>query len=172
MGDFTAAFIRRDRILFSLINQKLRMRFFDRWFGMLTNLGSTEFSILITSLFLYIQPETGERLATNLLISQIIIHALKRIINRPRPYEIMECNISFSPPECIYSFPSGHSGASLSIALVLSAALPALSPLLLFLAFLVSFSRIYLGYHFASDVTAGLLISYLTFLFFPHWILF
>jgi len=172
MTDFAAAFIRRDRTLFSLINQKLRFRVFDSYFGAITNLGSTEFIILITCILLYIQPADGERMAANLLVSQIIIHALKRIINRPRPYEIMECNLTSNPPECVYSFPSGHSGASLSTALVLSAAFPDLFAIVFFLAFSVSFSRIYLGYHFASDVVAGLLISYLTFHFFPISILF
>lgn len=172
MADFAAAFIRRDKTLFSLINQKLHFRLFDSYFGFVTNLGSTEFIILITCLFLYIKPATGEQLAANLLVSQIIIHALKRMINRPRPYEIMECNLTKNRPECIYSFPSGHSGAALSTALVLSAAFPVLSPLLIFLTFSISFSRIYLGYHFASDVAAGLLISYLTFQFFPVAILF
>ncbi len=172
MSDFAAAFIRRDRTLFSLINQKLRFRYFDIYFGLVTNLGSTKFIILIACLLLYIQPATGEQLAANLLVSQIIIHALKRIINRPRPYEIMDCNLTKSPPECIYSFPSGHSGASLSTSLVLAAAFPGLSLILIFLTFSVCLSRIYLGYHFASDVAAGLLISYLTFQFFPVSILF
>lgn len=167
MTNFAAAFLENDRILFTLINSRLHCRLLDRYFGMITKLGSTPFIIMVASIALYKLPSIGERLAINLIVSQLIIHAFKRIINRSRPYEIMECNLVYKPPQCIYSFPSGHSGASFSTALVLSANFPALLPILYVLVFSVSFSRIYLGFHYVSDVVAGLAISYLTFLFLP-----
>jgi membrane-associated phospholipid phosphatase len=55
---------------------------------------------------------------------------------------------------------------------VLSSSFPYLYPLLFALVFLVSFSRTYLGFHFVSDVLAGLIISYLTFMFLPISLIF
>ena len=167
MSNFAAAFLRNDRMLFTLINRRLHCRILDRYFGAITKLGSTPFIIMVASIVLYKLPSIGDRLAVNLIVSQLIIHAFKRIINRSRPYEIMDCNLIYKPPQCIYSFPSGHSGASFSTALVLSVEFPALLPILYAVVFSVSFSRIYLGFHYVSDVVAGLAISYFTFLFLP-----
>jgi membrane-associated phospholipid phosphatase len=60
----------------------------------------------------------------------------------------------------------------MSAALVLSISFPYLAPLLFSLVFIISFSRTYLGFHFVSDVLAGLLIAYLTFVFLPSSFLF
>ena len=81
-------------------------------------------------------------------ISYLCIHILKLLIQRPRP-EILPLLQATS-----FSFPSGH-------AAVVFAALPFLnSPYWLIFAVLVSFSRIYLGVHYLSDVLFGALIGY------------
>jgi undecaprenyl-diphosphatase len=72
----------------------------------------------------------------------------------------LEWAIAVNPPKCKYSLPSGHSGLALSLGLVLSSFFPELKILLLALAIIVGFSRIYLGYHYPSDVLIGFLISY------------
>ncbi len=172
MAAFATAFSKGDRVLFGLINSRLHCKALDYCFGGITHLGSTAFVILVIVLLACLSPIVGEALVLNLFVSQLIIHSCKRIINRPRPYRTMECNLAYAPPQCVFSFPSGHSGAAFSSALVLSAFFPLWGPALAALAMLIAFSRIYLGYHFVSDVGAGALIAWLTFNYFPFQIIF
>src|SRR6266513_150455 len=62
------------------------------------------------------------------------------------------------PPDK-FSFPSGHTMTTFSIALVVSYFYPSLEGALFFLALSIAVSRIVLGMHFLSDVLAGVLMG-------------
>jgi undecaprenyl-diphosphatase len=57
------------------------------------------------------------------------------------------------------SFPSGHSAAAVAFATGACSELPALSLVLVPLAGLVAYSRVYTGVHYPSDVAAGAAIG-------------
>lgn len=93
------------------------------------------------------------------LAGVFVFKALKKLSQRPRPCQIEpHCWSKVLPPDR-FSFPSGHTMAAFSIALVLSYFYPSLETPLFFLAVSIAVSRIVLGMHFLSDVLAGMLIG-------------
>ena len=102
-------------------------------------------------------------LVLNVIISTIFNVVIKNIMMVPRP------NILRLAEETGYSFPSGHSMASVAfygfiIYLILSSNINkylkvVISSLLVILIIVIGFSRVYLGVHNASDVIAGHAIS-------------
>ncbi len=157
-----------DQRIISMINQKCKCRALDYIMNGLTRMGSVMVAILVPIALMlsdndYLEA-TGCNLAIVLIISQIIVHSLKWLISRPRPFTIPDIKISWHPPVTGFSFPSGHSSAALAVALSLSHFMSALTIPLLLLAILVGFSRIYLGVHYPSDVLAGCILSLTVFL--------
>lgn len=102
-------------------------------------------------------------LVLNVIISTIFNVVIKNIMMVPRP------NILRLAEETGYSFPSGHSMASVAfygfiIYLILSSNINkylkvVISSLLVILIIVIGLSRVYLGVHNASDVIAGHAIS-------------
>ncbi|MBI4684737.1 MAG: glycosyltransferase family 39 protein [Nitrospirae bacterium] len=93
-------------------------------------------------------------------LSDWVSNTLKHLIERPRPCYISDgvrllvgCGNSFS-------MPSNHAANASAIILALSyKSKKWLRLLLILIALLVGFSRIYVGVHYVSDVIAGLLIG-------------
>ena len=150
----------KDLNFFYFLNRRLHHTALTAFMVTLTQLGSTLFSIIISLVFMFYNRKVGFLLAANLVTSQILIQLLKRMVNRPRPYKTLDWVIAKKPPRCVYSFPSGHSGSALSIALSVSAFFPGLKTALFCLALLVGISRICLGFHYPTDVTVGFLIPF------------
>jgi membrane-associated phospholipid phosphatase len=99
-------------------------------------------------------------LATGSLTAELALQLLKLALHRPRPPVFF----GLSPAET-YSFPSGHVFVSTVFYGLLAGILMSLesSPrkrvwiaaIALLLVLLIGFSRVYLGYHYPSDVLGG-----------------
>lgn len=127
--------------------------------------GSAFCLILVSflSFFIFKNKKTSIFVWINLISITILNQVLKFILHRPRPtdFRIIE--------ESGYSFPSGHSMASMAFyGFLIYLIYKKINNkylkwgLICFLSILILFigiSRIYLGVHYTSDVLAGFLIS-------------
>lgn len=138
---------------------KYRSIYLDIFFSTIT---SVVFVILamyvVPSIALYNKKRNGITLLSAALALSILLSAVIKItFLRERPnmetgYEI------FSVID--YSFPSMHSMIVFSLLPILISDLKKQKIMWIFLAFMIAFSRIYLHFHFLSDVVAGSLIGY------------
>jgi undecaprenyl-diphosphatase len=127
----------------------------------ITHLGGTGPALLAAGLPLLAccaLHEAAKLALATLIVSHLLVQVVKRTVVRGRPARIERCVSLVREPDA-FSFPSGHSAASMSVALVYGAAFPMWAAPLLLMAVLVGFSRIRLGVHYPSDVLVGQLIA-------------
>lgn len=154
---------RMDNWIFRSINSRFRCSLLDKLMPRLTFLGGATASVITCILLLIISYQVnglGKSSFYALAGSHLIVQIVKRFITRPRPYLVMEgVNLWEDLILKDYSFPSGHTTASFSLATVIGIYYPVVAPFVLLLAWLVGVSRIYLGLHYPSDVFIGSVIG-------------
>ncbi|MBI5404189.1 MAG: phosphatase PAP2 family protein [Ignavibacteriae bacterium] len=97
-------------------------------------------------------------------LSAGITFGLKNIFKRDRPFKTLS-NVHYDKSRFLldrYSFPSGHSAISFSMATSLTLRYPdepVLISVVYFYSTVIALGRIYLGVHYPSDVLAGMLIG-------------
>ena len=93
----------------------------------------------------------------NLLVSNFLI---KNLVARTRPFNTVFGLESIIGKIGEYSFPSGHASNSFTAAVVIFMLMPKKFGIpALILATLISFSRMYVGVHYPTDVLAGAFIG-------------
>ena len=98
--------------------------------------------------------------------SGILVNALKFVFGRTRPGALFDRGVvEFLGPtfdSAIRSFPSGHAATVGAVATLAWMLWPRWRALALAFALAVGTSRLLVGYHFASDVIAGLLVGWIS----------
>lgn len=126
---------------------------------LITQLGGARFTIAISIFMIFIGRGETRLIATkgavSLAISFILGFLLKKVLSRPRPYVAMADTNAIDKIWRDYSFPSGHTTASFSLAINYAMFYTQFAIPLALVAILVGISRIYLGHHYPSDILAG-----------------
>lgn len=142
---------------------------------LLNNLGSYVsymglifFGFIIAVVLYLFDEKKGKNVAIKLIIAllltYVVVQSLKYLIMRPRPYTQLSTLIVLAT-EVDYSFPSGHTAMSTTLAYVLGDNYGYMK-FFMVIPLLVGLSRLYLGVHYPSDVIGGflcgLIIAYLS----------
>ncbi|RME15703.1 MAG: phosphatase PAP2 family protein, partial [Bdellovibrio sp.] len=154
-----------DQSLFKWINQKGAFSLGDSFFPFLTNILHVP-STLGTLLLLLILWAIWKRQKALPYIAALFLsvgvtdlfsfRVIKQIFYRPRPYLTQPqtvVRVPYAPKSS--SFPSNHAANTAALATILSWAFPQGRVFFWMIAFLMGYSRIYVGVHYPSDVLAG-----------------
>lgn len=157
MLDFLQAL---DGNILLFIQEHVRQPWMDGFWKAITHLGDGGFLWIAAAVALLLWKDTrkaGISASFALVIGALITNvALKNIVARIRPYEVVEGLMRIIERQHDFSFPSGHTCASFAAAFALYKTLPRRWGIAcLVLAALISLSRLYVGVHYPSDVLGG-----------------
>lgn len=159
MKRFWDVFGKTDLQLFLTVHKR-QNNWKNKLFLFLSILGGMQFQVAFSLLLLAFPAtrSTGLKYGMIQLIVTIIVQLLKRTVSRMRPYNRLK-DIQPLRREKDHSFPSGHTAAIFSTAVIMNAYLPGAAALFYSLAMLVGYSRVYIGVHYPSDVLAGSIVG-------------
>ena len=89
----------------------------------------------------------------------VLVSALRRIINRPRPYEAFDCPSVIPKDTKGKSFPSRHAYSAFAIALTFCAWCAPAGAIMVLLSCCMAAVRVIGGVHYPSDVAAGAVLG-------------
>jgi membrane-associated phospholipid phosphatase len=128
----------------------------------ITSLGSAvAYAVLIPLVCWCVDAKKGLRLGVAVLVSLWINTLLKLLLDQPRPFfEGYDPSVGMIP-ERLGGFPSGHAQNSLVLWIIIASwgKRKWLTGLAALICLLVSFSRVYLGVHFPTDILGGWLLG-------------
>lgn len=151
-----------DTIIIDFIKNTFQCDFLDFVMPLITAIGNGGILYIIFALILICFRRTrkygimlGMALLFGLIFGNIL---LKNIIARPRPFSGKDISLLIPAPRD-WSFPSGHTMASFETASVLWYMNRRIGTVMIIIASLVAFSRLYLYVHYPTDIIAGCLLG-------------
>lgn len=169
-----------EKDLILLIQNNLSNPILDRFFFFVTDLHKTPIFIFtlimpLIAFWLWKERKVGLVRVMNLIFLLLINDficgkIIKKIVSRPRPFNLFSEIVQKSPASG-YSFVSNHAANMFVLYFFLSHFYPKLKYYMLTLFIIVSFSRVYNGVHFLTDVVAGASIGYIISWVYIKWLM-
>lgn len=157
-----------DKILFLALNRDVANPLFDKVMPFITDLDNWLVPILLIWLYLMIFGGKKGRIAGIGLIFLITLSdQLSSTLFKPWVHRMRPCHPDFFIDGGRFligmkrsmSFPSSHAANMGAMATFFSVKYPRTRLIVIIIALLVSYSRIYVGVHYVTDVLAGLLLG-------------
>lgn len=147
------------------IQNNMRSEWLNKIMVAITTLGDAGILwILFSLLFLIISKTRKLGCITSLALIYDLLSVnvlIKNLVRRTRPYEVIEGLTSVIGKQSDFSFPSGHTAASFAFAFAVMIAAPKkISVPVMITAVLISFTRLYLGVHYPTDILGGIVIGF------------
>ncbi len=164
-------FSRVDTALFMLINNTLSSYVLDVIMPFITDKSHLIIPAVILIILVIIRHKSAEIRTVIVLILTILMtdftaSVLKDIVMRVRPCHAIDGVHLLTGCGGSYSFPSNHAANITAAMVFLSLRYRKYTPLFLFFAAAVSYSRVYVGVHYPIDVIGGALLGTLLALIF------
>ena len=146
------------------IQEYIRNDFLTPFFVFITKLGDVGMIWIVLTLILMCNKKTRKTCvisAVALLLSLLFCNVLlKNLVQRVRPYEVIDTLTILVERQKDFSFPSGHTSASFAAGIVFLKNLPRKFGVpAVILACLISFSRLYIGVHYPTDVICSIVFG-------------
>ncbi len=153
--------------LFTVMN-RFHTPVFDAVWLSFTTMGDGMLLTIVLGCFLLINPRVTFVGLFVMLMSSVLIHAIKLAFPVPRPMEVLESVHVVGPVLRWNAFPSGHAASAMSAAMSVAAFLSSRvwGTCAILLAGLISLSRIFVGAHFPLDVLGGTIAALAVFVVF------
>ena len=174
LHDILAGILAADGNILLWIQEYLRFEWLTPIMVKITHLGDKGFIWVVIGVVLLF-PRKTRRAGILSLLALLSAHllcnyVLKDYVGRIRPYEVIDGLSCIIGKVGSFSFPSGHTMTAFAAAIVIFKSRPArLGIPVMVLAFLIGFTRLYVGVHYPTDVIFGAIMGTLIGLIF-FWI--
>lgn len=152
-----------DNTILIFINNNMHVPITDKIMIFISSLGNWGMVWILISFFLIINKKyrkIGVMTFIALLLSTLLGEVLlKHLVHRMRPFTYVPAVKILIKKPLSYSFPSGHTASSFAAAGILVRYFKKYSIIILSLALLIAYSRLYLYVHYPSDVLAGIILG-------------
>jgi len=159
--------IKIDKKIFTFFNSSIANPIFDIFFPIITNQDIWIIPILLGIIILSIRGGTKGRIASIVLIIGVILadyssaQIIKPYFQRLRPsHDILDQIRLLVPKGGRYGFVSSHAANMYVSATILGYFYSKQKRLFFTIAFLVAFSRVYVGVHYPADIVFGGFLGY------------